>query len=705
MTFIAAVVGTIALVALLVLPGFRIAERLAFPVARGAIVCALAMAASVILLVAVAVPLLAMGWFSPLLIALIAVVLAAIGMPPFARWLRATGFSLASVAWFVALAIPWALLAVRPGYPPADKLQWYYANVAGQLGATGGIPQGVAEWGALVRWLPDYLAYDVVSQAYTGLLSWIPTADAISAWRIAVAALSAVALFVVLRLWVGRGPAALGTALLAGTTFFVSKFNAYKPEALGILLGLVALYLVVRGIRSGRRSWILVAGALLGLDLSVHAIAAVALGLATMGFGAAEWATSRHPRIGIADALVRAAILGVVLSVALGAALQGRATVATQATTPTETAAGDPTWTFFLRSTGNFSSPEPAPVERPLAAGVTSPWEGFRVVSAFGWWLPVTIVIGGFFLVAFGGRRARGGAFGLVATALLLVVVIGFFALAFSTYVPRWTGLVRFGQYTPLIAGVGVAFAMEGYLHAWSRLAERRIPRLLPATAALAGLVWLLPWTAARYADELQIAPSGLEALAKLRSLSNSGDVVVSNVLTSGTIESFTGREVPLEGRQPLIEDAAFLARANALLLDAHRWFGAPTDRGFVDTLGARWVLIADNASTLGAPTTVGGAVALLRDVPWLRPAWTGDGIALFEVTEPAAAAAVKDRLAPSPLALRTAVVGLVFAVVTILLVGPRGVVRAVRGRATRRQRHAVPDRARANAEPRTPGA
>ena len=55
------------------------------------------------------------------------------------------------------------------------------------------------------------------------------------------------------------------------------------------------------------------------------------------------------------------------------------------------------------------------------------------------------------------------------------------------------------------------------------------------------------------------------------------GDVVLSNALTTGTVESFTGLEDPLEGRQPLIEDPAFLAAANQLLLDAHDWFEDPT--------------------------------------------------------------------------------------------------------------------------------
>jgi hypothetical protein len=670
------VARTLLLLGLLVLPGFVFAARLAAPIDRGSVPLLLAIASSVLVLLAAAVPLLIVGWFSPGAIGLVALLLAVAGARPFGRWVRSTLGGpgvlapLAFAAWAVVLALPWLLLALRDGYPPADKLQWYYAEVAGQLGAAGGIPQGVAEWGALVRWLPDYLAFDVVSQAYTGVLPGVPVADAISAWRIPVAGLSLVLAFLALRLWVGRVPAMLGAVLIGGSTFFIAKFNAYKPESLGILLGLGGLLLVVHGIRSRRRSWLLVAGALFGANLSVHAIAALAMGLLTAGFALAEWGTARRDRAAIADGLVRAALVGIVLSVALGAGLQGRAAVASQALTPAVIDGHDPTWTFFLRSTGNFADPEPAAPKAPLAAGVVSPWDGFRVTSAFGWWLPATVAIGLFFLAAFGGRRGFAAAVGLAASAALLGAAVLFFALAFTTYVPRWTGLVRLGQYAPLFAGIGVAFAVEGFLRTWSRLAERRLPRALPAVASVIAVAWLLPWSGARDADELAITPNGRGALEELTPMARPGVVVVTNVLTTGTVESFTGLEDPLEGRQPLIEERAILARANDLLLAAHRWFESPADRAFVDSVGARWVLVVGDPAMLGAAGTLGGSVAGFEAAPpWLRGVAEGPGVAIYEVIDPATAAAAIDRLRPLPPAAPALLWAAVLALVLVAVV------------------------------------
>jgi hypothetical protein len=71
------------------------------------------------------------------------------------------------------------------------------------------------------------------------------------------------------------------------------------------------------------------------------------------------------------------------------------------------------------------------------------------------------------------------------------------------------------------------------------------------------------------------------------------------------------------------------------LLLDAHRWFVQPFDRAFLDRLGARWILVVDHPATLGATAGLGGGTAAIRGRDGLREAWSGRGIALFEVEAP----------------------------------------------------------------------
>jgi hypothetical protein len=642
--------GVLAFALVLVLPGFRLAERLAGPGRSVLARLVLALLISQLTVVAIGSVLVAVGGFSGTAVALIALGLGVLSAPAALRWLRDARSALATVGWTGVLVLPWIAFVGAAGWPPADTLQWYYAGLASQLNQAGGVPGSVAEWGERVRWLPDYLAFDIPSEVFRALLPFVTPADAIDAWRVPIAIFGVLLVFGALRLWLARAPAVLGTVLVVGGTFYLAKFNAYKPEAFGIVLGLAALSLLVRGLRGGHRSWVLLAGATLGVALSVHAIAATAMGLVVAGFGSAELValhTDRRSRFGW---LIRAALLGLLISVAMGVGLQGRAVAATGALNPTAVAGEDPTWTFFLRSTGQFAEPPPAPPARPLAGGVTTPWAGFRVTSAFGWWLIPVVAIGLYFLVAFGGRRARAGVAGLVVSTLLLGVTIGFFALAFDTYVPRWTGLVRFGQYVPLLVAIATAMAVDGYLRAWARMADARIPRVLVLVTAIVGTVWLVPIAWSTYQVQPRLAPDGIAALDALRSHAAPNDIVLSNALTTGTIEFFAPVEVPLEGRQPLIEEPGFLATANALLLDAHRWFTQPADRAFVDRLGARWILVTDDPATLGATAGLGGGTAALRGLDGLREVWAGHGIALLEVAAPStppASPAPTDDLTP----------------------------------------------------------
>jgi hypothetical protein len=278
-----------------------------------------------------------------------------------------------------------------------------------------------------------------------------------------------------------------------------------------------------------------------------------------------------------------------------------------------------------------------------------------------------------FLLTAFGGRRGRAAVLGLGLAGALLGATIAFFALSFGTYVPRWTGLVRFGQYVPLGVGIGVAFALEGFLRAWARVADRPVPRLLPLVAAVVGVAWLVPWVVPRYAAEPRIQAAGFEAFARLEALAGPDDVVITNVLTAGTIESFTGLENPLEARQPLIEESELLLAANDLLLAGHEFFVEPADRAYVDRLGARWVLVADAPAILGATATLGGSTAAIDGVAWLRPAWEGPGIAIHEVVAPVTGAAHVDRSEPLPLAVSTALAAIGFGVVAFLLIRAPG--------------------------------
>lgn len=690
--------ASVVLPALVVLPGWAAAARLAGRYRGTLAEPLLALACGVLVVVGVGLVLVGLRSYGPARLALVVLVLAATGLRPAARWARRRWAEpgcrrrdLWLGGWLVVCSSPWWATAVAAGYPPADRLVWTYAVIGRQLAEAGGIPASVSEWGLSLRWLPDYLAFNLVSGAYEGVFGFVPAADALAAWRVPIVLLGLSLAFAVLRLWLSAGPALAGTALFGGSLAVLAKFNAYKPEALGIVLGLAALWLVVAGLRHRRPVWILLAGLLLGLDLAVHAIAATVLGLVVAGVAAAEWGSGivrgwvsdragrgGRPIGSVARTLVplgwltAAALAGLLLSMAVGVVFQGRPLVASAAFEPTLVDGRDPTWTFFLRSTGDFREPEPPRPVLPLARGVTTPWEGLNVASGTGWWFLAAVGVGVFFLLARRRWRDRAGVVGWALVAGLVGLGMAFFALRFETYVPRWTGLVRFGQYIPVFAAVGAAFAIEGGRAAWLLVAGSGLRdaarRWLGRGVAVGAAIWLIVVAGGHFErDAPRLHPVGERALAVLARLGAPGDVVLSNVLTPGTIEFFTGLEAPLEGRQPLIEEPAVLTAANELLLRAHRfWAGGsgpdggsgpgPVDgpgpaggagEGLLDALRVRWLLVADDPGLLGASAGLGGSVAALGDWPGIEIVWAEDGVAIARVERDGASVRLATPAAP----------------------------------------------------------
>ncbi|HEY8988977.1 MAG TPA: hypothetical protein VIM39_08125, partial [Candidatus Limnocylindrales bacterium] len=161
-----AIVATGAFAIVLVLPGVYLADRLAGPRRSFAARLVLAFLISQLLVACVGVVLVALGLFSGAAVAVVAIVLAATALPTLVRWTRGRPRISPIAGWIGILALPWVVFVGVAGWPPADTLQWYYADLGRQLTAAGGIPTSVAEWGLSVRWLPDYLVFNVDSEAY-----------------------------------------------------------------------------------------------------------------------------------------------------------------------------------------------------------------------------------------------------------------------------------------------------------------------------------------------------------------------------------------------------------------------------------------------------------------------------------------------------------------------------------------------------------
>lgn len=601
----------------------------------------LAVAWSAVVISAVGASLLALGWFSDARIATVAIGLSAIGLPSFARWCRALWAFRWTGLLMLALTVPWVVSALGRGFPSAETFQWYYWLLGHQLDLAGGIPSWVPEYGEPVRWLPDYVLFNVMSEAYRAVLP-LPDATAMIAWRLPTALLGLTLSYAVFRLWLSRLAAWSGTAATSATAFYLLKFGSYKPETVGIILGLAGVWLLVEGLRTSRAGRLLLAGAVFGIAVAVHPIAAAAFALMALVAGLAESAAFPHGmKARKVGALLIVGLCALGVASATGWTLQGRVLVARDAFTPRLIGGADLTWEVLRASEGAPGEDVPPPVGTRVAEMLRYQWPGIGLGTAP--WLLLPFVGATGMALHFGGGRARRGIVTLLGTVALFAGVVAVFALAFDTYVPQYTGITRLGQYLSFLAGFAVAVGVEGGLARWRARAAHG--RLSPAVWIAVGsflVGWAGPTALAELTSGPRITETGMRALEVLRTDARSEQAILTNASTHGSIEFLTGLEVPLEARQPVLEQPQVLELANKRLERTSAFFDDPeAARSILDELGVRWLLVSEDPADLGALSSFGNSrevVARLRRTPFLQEVWSADDMAVFRAAPTARA-------------------------------------------------------------------
>lgn len=643
MSVFAIVLSTVVMFAMVLGPGFAVLQ-IAGPRAGSTEAVgdrlALATLLGVMVLAAVTAALLAVGRFSGATLAGILLIVSVAGLPQ--AWQVAR--QLVSrhrfgIAIALALSIPWIVSASVEGYPRSSTLQWYYWELGRSMTEVQGIPAAVLEYGRMVRWLPDYLIFNALSEAYRAVSAPFVEAVAISAWRVPVVLAAIAAIFGLLRLSLRPSTAWVGVGLIVLTTAFTGKFNVYKPEAIGLVVGLIAVIAMVRGIRSGRPAMIVVAGGAMGIAMAIHAIAATVMAGLLVGYGLAEWWASPGRRSVVMRQLVSAAVVSMILVVGVGLAFQGRAVVATDALRPDVVDGVDQTWVYVLQSDGLFLDrvPRTPSILRQLSGSVTSPWPFVDFTTIPG--VVVLLALAAGVALAFneGAPLVRRGIVGVLIGLGVLLAGMAFFGLAFDTFVPRHTGLDRFGQYMPIFVATLAAFALDAV---WARVRARNRVSALDKPQVRAAIVASAVVAVAlaidiRFASDPRLSSDGLAALQAARAMVAPDQAILTNAITPGSVEAFTGREAPMEGRQPLIEDSAFLAYVNRTMAEVHDFFESPVASAPVlQRLDVAWLLVVDDPATLGVTRSYGGGVDLIRATPGLTVRWSASGVALFEVLD-----------------------------------------------------------------------
>ena len=430
-----------------------------------------AVALSLCYCVLVGSALLAFGAFTATRLGVLTLLAALVGLVPFVRWWAGHWLRLAwHVLLVVALAAPISVSVFSGGYRPAQSYQWFYWGLGRQLSTAQGIPDQVLEWGRQVRWQPDYLNFNLLTQAYVGLMRGVADPTAMAVWRVPMTLFLVGMTFLVLRLWFSVLPAVVSTAVLSGSNLFIDKVGNNSPEAFGLAFGLVAVWLTVQGVRRLRSMWLLLAGVTGGLTLSIHAVAVTVCALLLLAALVVELVARRPPASWWLPALGASTVSALAIVAALGLSLQGRASPLGDARNPAAVGNVDPTYQFLQYSNGHFTTP----VDRfSLHSITTAPWPGSNLLAPHWSWLLALMVAGVVGAIVAGRSPERRG----VAVALLFTLfaagAVAWFELRYDTFVPQHTGNVRIAVYVPItfviLLAAGVELICRLALRLWRR--------------------------------------------------------------------------------------------------------------------------------------------------------------------------------------------------------------------------------------------
>ena len=604
-----------------------------YPSDASAIVTAVALSLCYCVLVGSA--LLAFGAFTATRLGVMTLLAAVVGLVPFVRWCAGQWVRLGwHVLLVVALAAPVSLSVFSGGYRPAQSYQWFYWGLGRQLSTARGIPDHVLEWGDPVRWQPDYLNFNLLSQAYLGLMRGVVDPTAVAVWRVPLALFLLAMTFLVMRLWFSFVPSAVATAVLSGSNLYIDKIGNNSPEALGLAFGFVAVWLAVEGVRRGRSVWLLLAAVTGALTVSVHGVAATVCAMLVVAAVAVELVAIRPPLFWWLRALGLSVVTAIVVVSALGLSLQGRASPLGDAKNPAVVGDVDPTYKFVQFSNGRFT----APVDRnSLQSIATTPWPDSSLMSPHWSWLLALMVVGVAGVIVVGRSRQRRGVASAFVFAILVAAAVAWFELRYDTFVPQHTGNVRIASYLPIayviLLAAGVEVICRLVLHLWREPRSLAL-QIVSGTAVTALAIGFFAVTTTQtMTSRPAISRTGAQALVELKDRAPSGSVVVSNVATRGTLEYFTSLEAPAEGRQPLIEDPRTLDSATEYLLRLHRFLQQPHRGQLRNELGATWLVIAQEPGELGTNLNYGKPRRSLAKKAGLDVVWRRGGISILKAS------------------------------------------------------------------------
>ncbi len=547
------------------------------------------------------------------------------------------GAILAAIVALVLVVLP-SREQVGPSLLPFSSTVWYYTNLAQEVGATGGFPATMPEWGAERPFQSDYMPVTAHTAAAFQLLAGNVLFE-MEVYRLAILVVGLIVAILLFRRWVSTWMAVLGGCFLLATERLDQKFLSYRPESVALVLALFGLWLVDRALTERTRPlWIssAVTGGVVFLShaevflIWVAAIAGLAVGRwlvapgGTPDAATGEAATGRRRvpslvrrrlglrrpdrrslrvPLGAAGIVAAAGVIGIVGNIGLTGEARILSYVTEERTerppVAVEPRAGevpdnwvftdDPTWDFYVAAARpaqlGMEAPSSFTDSRLLPRAILRVWSGLDaraptllVVLAALLALPILAWL---YLDA---RRRRLVLTWYVFGVALAVGSVILFVMS-DTYVPQRVGprrLMPYELFPPVAAAViGIWIVDRLARSGWAALLPRR-GRMVAAGVALsilgAGVVSAGEAVNPDAPDEVEagLTLAGYEAYGWIAGNTPADARILANAYTDGSLSALTGRVGIVDGRAVYLEDREVLAESTALILGARVVFAEP---------------------------------------------------------------------------------------------------------------------------------
>lgn len=596
-------------------------------------------ALSLVLVEVIGYVMVASGTFTATWLALAVTPFAVAGLPTVAHTLvalvrRRPGVTLS----LLVLSFPFLSPALHSGHAPVNNFNWYYWGLGRDLTSAGGVPHWISEYGAHVRWQPDYLSFNILTEGFRGLFVGASGLTSLSMWIVPISVFAVFVTYAALRLWFTGPVAVAGTGLLLVTTAYTGKLGNGRPEIVGFALGLVAVIVGIDALRRRSTSGYLLAAGVLGIDTSVHAIGALMAGVVLVTASLCVLVRARDRVLHRLRIPASGAALFALVVALTGWALQGRVFVGTNASNPRLVDGGDPTLSYFTLTEGLDHRPDRG---TRLVGQLLSVVQNIPVGVGLGTMIAVLLTALAVAALVWGTAGSREAAVVGLALAAFIAVGAAWFGLHFQTFVPANTGLSRFTQWAPVASALIVVAGLDAILRRipWRRSSAAGSAagwaRALPGAAVVGiGIVGAVLWAlvvSTQFPLRAPLSPGAEAAVHELDKVAAPGDVLLTNLVTHGILEYLTPAEVPVEGRQPVIESSDVLEHTNRYLQDVITFFDHPAE-GDLSPFRARWILTSTNPQEFGALRTFGEHPERLGLRPGVHRVWGDATTALYQV-------------------------------------------------------------------------